>query len=286
MRYLCVKNWEKLQHQSEKPLPWIKFFTALLAPTKEPAYSDLPDATKALLHHIWLMARVFNNRIPETWLTKEKLNLKSRLSLDPIIAAGYVWFVNESGDILTPSHPRIARSGLSESKSLGSEIPEGESEGKQPDEAQVARLRGAARALGLRINPSVEKLLRQWPLAPGADTVLALIEQNRERILAADHPMQYLAAIVKRHGEKAAAPEPEVTPELSREDIANLMKRDVWCWLDSNGDPDTNDIARAKFNAEWSQIGGEDYEGCRWDRWLSVAMEFRFDAKPRQKVSA
>jgi hypothetical protein len=120
MKYLRVKNWDRLQHPSEKPLPWIKFFTALLAPTKEPGYSDWADSTKALLHHIWLMARVHNNRIPETWLTRERLNLKSRVNLDPLLESGFVWFEDENGLVLSHSRARIARSGVSESKSLGS----------------------------------------------------------------------------------------------------------------------------------------------------------------------
>jgi hypothetical protein len=120
MRYLRVKNWDKLQHPSPKPLPWIKFFTALLAPTKEPCYTDWPDATKALLHHIWLMARVHNNRIPETWLTRERLNLKSRVNLDPLLESGFVWFEDENGLVLDHSHARDARSGVSHLDSLAS----------------------------------------------------------------------------------------------------------------------------------------------------------------------
>jgi hypothetical protein len=128
MKHLVVKNWTKLQHQSEKSLPWIKFFTALLAPTKEPAYSELPDQTKCTLHHIWLMARVFNNRIPETWITKEKLNLKSRLNLEPLLDAGYIWFEDESGIRVSHSHARDARSVISNSQPLGPS--EGEREGE------------------------------------------------------------------------------------------------------------------------------------------------------------
>lgn len=133
MRYLRVKNWEKLQHQSDKPLPWIKFFTALLAPTKEPAYSEWPDATKALLHHVWLMARIFNGRIPEGWLTREKLNLKSRLNLEPLLCSGWIWFEDENGVRLSHSHARVARSGVCILDSPVS--PERESEGKPFDAA-------------------------------------------------------------------------------------------------------------------------------------------------------
>jgi hypothetical protein len=121
MKFLRVKNWDKLQYPSEKPLPWIKFFTALLAPTKEPSYSDWPDHTKLLLHHIWLMARVFNNRIPDEWLTKARLNLKSRLDLQPLLDAGFVWYEDENGLILDSlTHARIARSGVSVSLVLDS----------------------------------------------------------------------------------------------------------------------------------------------------------------------
>lgn len=121
MKYLRVKNWSKFQHPSPKPLPWIKLYTALLAPTKETAYSEMSDTAKALLHHIWLMARVFDNRIPETWITKEKLNLKSRIDLAPILECGLVWFEDENGlrlDLdqiesrfsLNHSRARVARS--------------------------------------------------------------------------------------------------------------------------------------------------------------------------------
>jgi hypothetical protein len=120
MRYLVVKNFHKFQHDTTKSLPWIKFFTALLAPTKEPWYSELPDATKALLHHLWLMARVFNNKIPEGWLTRERLNVKSRVNLDSLIDCGCIWFVDESGKILSPSRARDARSGVSNSDLSGS----------------------------------------------------------------------------------------------------------------------------------------------------------------------
>jgi hypothetical protein len=134
--YLRVKNWDRLQHPSppDKPLPWIKFFTALLAPTKEPKYSEWSDATKALLHHIWLMARIHNNRIPKAWLTKQRLNLKSRVNLDPLLDSGFVWFEDENGNVVEiRSHAgargRDARSGVSVSQSRNSSNTKGEHEG-------------------------------------------------------------------------------------------------------------------------------------------------------------
>lgn len=97
-RFVSVKNWQKFQHQSERRLPWIKLFTSLLEPTRDPAYSLLPDVSKVLLHHIWLMARVFNNRIPEDWLTREKLNLQTKVNLDSLLDAGFISYCSESSN--------------------------------------------------------------------------------------------------------------------------------------------------------------------------------------------
>ncbi len=86
------------------------------------------------------MARVFNGRVPETWITKEKLNLKSRLSLDPLLDSGSIWFEDENGVRLSHSHTRDARSGVSESKTLVSLNTRGESEGRVPSEEDFEAL--------------------------------------------------------------------------------------------------------------------------------------------------
>lgn len=122
MRYLRVKNLERFQPQSSKRLPWIKLMTELLEPTRQPWTTDLPDAAKALLYHVWLMASVHGGRIPEDWLTRERLNLKSKPNLDSILELGLVWFENEDGSVSEHSHARLARSGYLPSPHL---VPEG-----------------------------------------------------------------------------------------------------------------------------------------------------------------
>lgn len=114
-RYLRVKDVEKYQPQSSKRLPWIKLLTELLEPTRQPWYADMPDATKAVLHHVWLMAAVHGGRIPEDWLTRERLNLKSnpKASLESFLELGLAWFENEEGIRFELSHARLARSGIS-----------------------------------------------------------------------------------------------------------------------------------------------------------------------------
>lgn len=126
MKYLRVKNFHQFQHDTSKALPWIKFHTALLAPAREVWYSELPDAQKALLHHVWLMARVFNGRVPEDWLTQGKLNLKTKPNLSLLLSAGAVWFEDENGLRIesdsVSSHTRDARSVFS--KTLSSPVEE------------------------------------------------------------------------------------------------------------------------------------------------------------------
>lgn len=147
-RFVVVKNWQRFQHQSERRLPWIKFFTSLLEPTRDLAYAALPDVSKALLHHIWLMARVFNNRIPEDWLTRERLNLQSRVNLDPLLESGFISY--ETEDTSLTCARRASQSSL---VSVSEE--EGESEGKPPHDPwfeaawnEYPRKRGREKARG------------------------------------------------------------------------------------------------------------------------------------------
>jgi hypothetical protein len=105
VKFLCVENYEKLVHQADRP--WIKFNVGVLEATRAPKFAELPDATKCLLYHLWLMAKVHNNRIPEHWLTREKLNLKSRVTMDEIVRqivrSGYAFFVDSSGQKIVDS---------------------------------------------------------------------------------------------------------------------------------------------------------------------------------------
>lgn len=115
MNYVRVKNWERHQHQATKRLPWIKFFTELLEPTRNPRYTGLSDTSKCLLHHIWLMASVFSNEIPEEWINREKLNLQSRVNLAPLVESGYVEVYSKTDSEIALSRTRDARSDFSPS---------------------------------------------------------------------------------------------------------------------------------------------------------------------------
>jgi hypothetical protein len=126
VRYLRVKNWEKFQHYDGDGRPvWIKLYTALLDPLADLAYTTLADASKILLHHIWLMAAVFKNRIPMDFVTKDRLNIQSRPNLVPLVASGFIEILESN---LDPSNARFeSLTGLT----LSQENHGGESEGDQ-----------------------------------------------------------------------------------------------------------------------------------------------------------
>jgi hypothetical protein len=56
-----VKNYEKFQHYKDRNPPWIKLYNSIL---DDYAYAKLPDASKAHLLAIFLLASRSNNQIP------------------------------------------------------------------------------------------------------------------------------------------------------------------------------------------------------------------------------
>lgn len=132
MKFLRVKNIERYQPQTNRRLPWIKLMTDLLEPTRQLWYTALPDATKALLHHVWLMAAVHGGRIPEDWLTKERLNLQTKPNLAPLIELGLVWWETETGFILN-SKPESKPESEQDSK------PDSKRESKQDSIQSLSR---------------------------------------------------------------------------------------------------------------------------------------------------
>lgn len=95
MKYLRVKNWEKYQHYNEDKPPWIKIYTELLD-ADNLLYSQLADASKLLLIHLWLLASRHGNRIPYdlVWL-QSRLNIRTRISLAPILDSGFIQLIEE-----------------------------------------------------------------------------------------------------------------------------------------------------------------------------------------------
>lgn len=90
MQYFRVKNYEKFQHYSKRNPPWIRLYVDLLN-ADDIAYTNLSDAHKLHLIHIWLLASRHQNRIPldEKWLQR-RLNVTEKINLKPLFDAGFL----------------------------------------------------------------------------------------------------------------------------------------------------------------------------------------------------
>jgi hypothetical protein len=83
-----VKNFERFQHYKDRSPPWIKLYNDLL---DDYEFAGLPDASKAHLLAIWLLASRYNNEIPAdaVWIAR-RINATDPINLDLLKAAGFL----------------------------------------------------------------------------------------------------------------------------------------------------------------------------------------------------
>lgn len=100
MEYIQVKNWEEFQHYKDRTPPWIKMYNHLLDDFE---FSCLPDASKAHLLSIWLLASRTGNRIPNNarWIGN-KINATEDVDLQSLINSGFLELIpNENNELQT-----------------------------------------------------------------------------------------------------------------------------------------------------------------------------------------
>ncbi len=87
-QYFSVKDFEKFQHYKDRNPPWIKFYNTTL---DDYDLGKLPDAAKAHLFAIWLLASRNNNQIPydPTWVAN-KINATSPVDLELLSKTGFI----------------------------------------------------------------------------------------------------------------------------------------------------------------------------------------------------
>lgn len=80
MEYFRVVNFEKYQHYKKRSPPWIKLHRRVLQNYK---IGKLPDATKAHIFSIWVLASEHNNVLPwdDEWILR-KINANSKVDLE------------------------------------------------------------------------------------------------------------------------------------------------------------------------------------------------------------
>ena len=98
--YLRVKNWEQFQHYADRSPPWIKLHRSVL---DDYEFSSLPDASKAHLMLIWLLASSNDGRIPSdpAWLTR-RLATTETLDLQVLVAAGFLLPEHDASALIAP----------------------------------------------------------------------------------------------------------------------------------------------------------------------------------------
>jgi len=88
MNYLYVKNWDEFQHYKDRNPPWIKLHRALL---DDYEFARLPDASKAHLMLIWLLASQSEGRIPaDPKFLQAKLGLDKQPDLQVLVDSGFL----------------------------------------------------------------------------------------------------------------------------------------------------------------------------------------------------
>ncbi len=93
MRYLTVTNFERFQHYRDRAPTWIKLYNSIL---DDYAFVALPEAARAQLMLLWLVASRHDNRIPyDEAFIREQLHVRSRLHLGTLIEAGFVAVVEQ-----------------------------------------------------------------------------------------------------------------------------------------------------------------------------------------------
>ena len=102
--HIEVVGWVELQHYKDRDPLWIKLHRKLLDNYE---WSRLPDASKAHLIAIWLLAARHNNRIPADteWIAK-RISASERIDLQVLIAHGFINLVQDASESLAePEQP-------------------------------------------------------------------------------------------------------------------------------------------------------------------------------------
>jgi len=97
-KILKVRGWENFQHYKDRNPPWIKLHNELL---DNYDFECLPDASKAHLICIWMLASRTENEIKfnENWI-KKKIGATEKIDFKALIDGGFITIVDiETGGI-------------------------------------------------------------------------------------------------------------------------------------------------------------------------------------------
>lgn len=88
--YLSIPDWTEFQHYKDRSPPWIKLHNQLL---ENYEFECLPDASKAHLLCIWLLASRTNNKInPDPKWIGRRIGANSEIDIDLLVSSGFLVF--------------------------------------------------------------------------------------------------------------------------------------------------------------------------------------------------
>jgi hypothetical protein len=87
-QYVRIVNWDRFQHYKHRDPPWIKLHNTLL---EDPGVAALPDATKAHLFGLWLLASRSENKIPaDPAFIGKRINATTKVDLRALMLLGFI----------------------------------------------------------------------------------------------------------------------------------------------------------------------------------------------------
>ncbi len=94
MKYLEIPNWDEFQHYKDRNPPWIKLHNQIL---ENYEFTCLPDATKAHLLCIWMLASRTDNKIPNNpqWIAN-KIGASDLVQIDLLVEANFLAYTDAS----------------------------------------------------------------------------------------------------------------------------------------------------------------------------------------------
>jgi hypothetical protein len=103
--YISVNGWSKFQHYKNRTPPWLKLHRDLL---NNYQFRDLPDASKAHLVLIWLLASQLDNIVPDDpeWI-RERINCNDKVDLNVLINNNFLSRIEGHASIETEAEVKI-----------------------------------------------------------------------------------------------------------------------------------------------------------------------------------
>lgn len=246
--WFSVKNYDRFQHYRDRNPIWIKLYVALL---DDYAFATLPDASKAHLVAIWLLASRYQNRIPldREWIAA-RINATEPVDLDRLERAGFIIIDRPDDDdafdlpVQKPASKPLAEP--EQTASLETET-ETEIEEERKNDTRSARIdtpsvSAVAEAAAVSSPPVIadvlwsaclpyltsngvpdrqaRSMLGAWRKRYGAGEVLAAVVEAQKQSVSA--PLPYIEATLKRRGENAPRRNP-FAPAVSNLDVARMF---------------------------------------------------------------